>query len=416
MGAGVATVGRRKYAVGLYWQPSPSGRVAQSAKEAAKQPGQYADYFSVRPGVKGGRIAQFGLGQSQAGHKLGMAALAVTLANKQPGSWAGAFKVNEGIVVIVVRDDLIAPDGDQIFLDEAAARDRLIQEFTLGGLQRIYAPEAWAISGAETIALPFLVQNRGEGALQPVKIPRQFIMAGVGLIAAAVIVVAGMWYYQDMKEKEEAERQEKIRQQAILLGQKNAAAGVGKIVYPPPERFWEKEPLPEQVIASCRAALDKLPQAMLGWNVSILSCDKSAAFVSWSREQGYTKMLDDAIVDASGGTATRTVTYDPALQNRAKEDLFDPNEITRRFLAQNWDGTISRLPDDPPPPCPPNVPPEEWHPPPAPWIKRGFNLVLTDLPGQSPQYFANIPGVIIKSISRQGDTWRIEGVIYENRR
>ncbi len=416
MGAGVATVGRRKYAVGLYWQPSPSGRVAQAAKEAAKQPGQYADYFSVRPGVKGGRIAQFGLGQSQAGHKIGMAALAVTLANKQPGSWAGAFKVNEGIVVIVVRDDLIAPDGDQIFLDEAAARDRLVQEFTLGGLQRIYAPEAWAISGAETIALPFLVQNRGEGALQPVTIPRQFIMAGLGLVAAAVIVVAGMWYYQNMKEEEERERQEQIRQQAILLGQKNAASGAGKIVYPPPVRYWEQEPLPEQVIAACRVALDKLPQATLGWIVNNLNCNKSAVSVSWARNMGYTKMLDDASIDPSGTSASRTVAYEPTLPNRPKEDLFDPNEITRRFLSQNWDGMLSRLPDDPPPPCPPNVPPEEWHPPPPPWIKRGFNLVLTDLPGQSLQYFAGVPGVIINTISQQGKAWRIEGVIYENRR
>lgn len=416
MGAGVATVGRRKYAVGLYWQPSPSGRVAQAAKEAAKQPGQYADYFSVRPGVKGGRIAQFGLGQSQAGHKLGMAALAATLANRQPGSWAGAFKVNEGIVVIVVRDDLIAPDGDQIFLDEAAARDRLIQEFTLGGLQRIYAPEAWAISGAETIALPFIVQNRGDGALQPVTIPKQLIFGAIGVLVAAALVFAGLWYYQNMKEEEEAKRQEEIRQQAILLGQKNAAAGVGRIVYPPPVRYWEKEPTADAVIEACRKSLNTLPQTTLGWSINNLSCNKSAVSLVWSRDPGFAPMLPDATIDASGNSASRSLPHTPELKERAKEDLLDPNEITKRYLTQNWSGNLSRLPDDPPPPCPPNVPPEEWHPPPAPWIKRGFNLTLTDLPGELTQYFVEIPGVIINSITRQGDTWRVEGVIYENRR
>jgi hypothetical protein len=416
MGAGVATVGRRKYAVGLYWQPSPSGRVAQSAKEAAKQPGQYADLFSVRPGVKGGRIAQFGLGQSQAGHKMGMASLATTMANRQPGSWAGAFKVNEGIVVIVVRDDLIAPDGDQIFLDDAAARDRLIQEFTLGGLQRIYAPEAWAISGAETIALPFIVQNRGEGMLQPVTIPRQVIIGAASLLLAGLLVVAGMWYYQGVKEEEERVRQEQIRAQAAAIGARNAANGVGKIVYPPPIRYWEQEPPIFDVVAGCRTALNKIPQAMLGWNVSSLSCNKSAASLAWSREAGYTKMLDDATIDASGTTATRSVPQEPELKNRAKEDLLDPNEVTKLFLVQNWNGTISRLPDDPPPPCPPNVPKEDWHPPPPPWIKRGFNVVLTDLPGELPQYFTGIPGVIVNNIVSQSGTWRVEGVIYENRR
>jgi len=415
MGAGVATVGRRKYAVGLYWQPSPSGRVAQSAKEAAKQPGQYADYFSVRPGVKGGRVAQFGLGQAAAGHKLGMPALATALANKQPGSWAGAFKVNEGIVVIVVRDDLIAPDGDQIFLDEAAARDRLIQEFTLGGLQRIYAPEAWAISGAETIALPFIVQGRAEGGLKPVKLPRELILGAAGLAVVGILAFGGLWYYQGIKEEEERLLQEQRRAQAALLGAQNQQGLAQKIVYPPPVRYWEEEPQPHEVIAACRAAMDKMPQAVQGWSLTTLSCDRSALAMTWSREPGYTVMLNDAEIDPSGMSASRSLSL-PPLANRPKEDLLDPNEVTQRFLAQNWNATLSRLPDDPPPPCPPNVPPEDWKPPPAPWIKRGFNATLTDLPGELPQYFAAMPGVIIKSITSQSNAWRVEGVIYENRR
>ena len=415
MGAGVATVGRRKYAVGLYWQPSPTGRVAQSAKEAAKQPGQYADFFSVRPAVKGGRVAQFGLGQSAAGHKMGMPALAVTLANRQPGSWAGAFRVNEGIVVIVVRDDLIAPDGDQIFLDEAAARDRLIQEFTLGGLQRIYAPEAWAISGAETIALPFIVQNRGEGSLQPVKIPQQLILGGLGAVAAIGLIIAGLWYYQGVQEEEERLRQEQIAAQAVVTGQQNAQAA-GKIVDPPPIRYWELEPQPSAVIEGCRKAMDEVPNALLGWNLGLLGCSKNGVSVSWNREPGHTKMLDDAKIDDTATTANRSVAIKPELPVRDKEDLFDPNQVTARFLTQNWNGNLTRLPDDPPPPRPPNVPEEEWNPPPPPWVKRGFNVVLTDLPGELPQYLTGLPGVIITSISSQSGTWRVEGVIYENRR
>ena len=78
-------------------------------------------------------------------HKAGMPAFASCLANQQPGSWAGAFRLREGTVVTVVRDDLIVPDGDQFFSDETEARDRLLQEIGFGGLQRIYAPEAWAI-------------------------------------------------------------------------------------------------------------------------------------------------------------------------------------------------------------------------------------------------------------------------------
>jgi len=91
MGAGVATVGRRPYAVGLYWENSPSGRVSQAAKEAARQPGQQAEFYAVRAGNKGGRTPQFGLSPTGVGHKIGMPVFAACLSNQQPGSWAGAF-------------------------------------------------------------------------------------------------------------------------------------------------------------------------------------------------------------------------------------------------------------------------------------------------------------------------------------
>ncbi len=418
MGAGVATVGRRKYAVGLYWQPSPSGRVAAAAKEAAVQPGQQSEFFAVRSGVKGGRVAQFGLGQAQSGHKRGQATLAATLANRQPGSWAGAFKLLEGIVVIVVRDDLIAPDGDQIYIDEAAARDRLVQEVTLGGLQRIYAPEAWSIPAAETLALPFVLQNRGDCPLQPVTMPRSFIIGVTMLGILAVAGLGGTWWYQDMQEKEEQERQ--VRLQAMAAQQridnsKLPNGGRVGITYPPPQRFWEDEPQPMALVDACRTALAQAPQTVLGWRLNSVACSRGSLSLGWNRETGFTKPMAEAAIDASGGTASRGVALAP-LSNRAREDLLDPNEITKRYLAQNWNGTISRLPDDPPPPRPENVPPEDWQPPPAPWVKRGFNLTLTDLPGELPQYFANVPGVIIKTLTNQSGNWVVEGVIYENRK
>ena len=297
MGAAIATVGRRKYAVGLYWQPSPEGRLAQAAKEAARQSVQQADYYALRPGIKGGRVAQFCLGQSQAGHKFGMPSLAATLANHHPGSWAGAFRVNEGIVVIVVRDDLIAPDGDQIYLDEAEARDRLIQEFTLGGLQRLYAPEAWTISGAETTALPFLVQDKAEAMLRPVTIPRSMILGGVGALLAALLVFAGLWYYQAKQEEEERILQEQLRAQAALAGAQQVAAI--KIIYPPPVRYWEQEPSPLAVIQACRSGLDSLSATMLGWDLSSLSCSRTALSVAWNRESGYAKMVKEASIEVS---------------------------------------------------------------------------------------------------------------------
>src|SRR5580692_7596293 len=178
MSAGVATVGRRPYAVGLYWENSPSGRVSQAAKEAARQPGQQAEFYAVRAGDKGGRTPQFGLSPAGVGHKSGMPVFAACLANQQPGSWAGAFRLREGTVVTVVRDDLIVPDGDQFYLNESDARDRLLQEIGFGGLQRIYAPEAWAIPGADSMPISLLLDERRDVTLRNVSIPKNVLIGG----------------------------------------------------------------------------------------------------------------------------------------------------------------------------------------------------------------------------------------------
>ena len=87
MGAGVVTVGRHRYAVGLYWENSPGkGRVAQIAKEAAAQDGQQADFYAVRPGnPKSGQVPQFALCSGDAGQISGMPVLAGCLASQVPG-------------------------------------------------------------------------------------------------------------------------------------------------------------------------------------------------------------------------------------------------------------------------------------------------------------------------------------------
>ena len=126
----------------------------------------------MRAAGKEGRVPQFGLGQAAAGHKSGMASFAACLAGQQVGSWVGAFRTKEGIAVTIIRDDLILPDGDLLFEGETEARDRILQEMSFGGLQKVYAPEAWAIPGADTMPLSLLMNERHDVVLRPTSIPK----------------------------------------------------------------------------------------------------------------------------------------------------------------------------------------------------------------------------------------------------
>jgi hypothetical protein len=418
MGSGVVTVGRRTYAVGLYWENSPSGRVAVAAKEAASQPGQQADYYAIRVGQKDGRVPQFGLGQDSAGHRVAMPAFAACLANQQLGSWVGAFRLREGTVVTVVRDDLIVPDGDQLFLDENDARERLLQEIGFGGLQRIFAPEAWSIPGSDSMPVSLLLDERRDVRLQSVKTPKSVWIAG-GFILFLLILGLGVgWYLQDQAAQRTAAEAARLKglEAAKIKLMPNLSQ---EPPYPPPERKWEKRPPVLDVIESCRAGLVNAPAAIAGWRMSQLKCDGNAISLTWGRTKGMSSLPKNWVVNDSGTSATGSIPL-PGLLARGHEDLANPADNTRRYLRQNWPGTLARMMDDPPPPPPPDYK-GPWNPPPPPWVKRSFTLTVPELPSGLPAYFGDLPGIVVNALTfSPGNnnvvgSWTVEGVIYENR-
>lgn len=423
MAAGLVTIGRKQYASGLYWENSPSGRISQAAKEAAKQPGNQADFFVMRSGNKQGRVPQFGLVQAAPGFRPGIPSLAGCLANQQPGSWIGAFRLREGTALVVVRDDLIVPDGDRFFLDETEARDHLYQEMAIGGFQRIYAPEAWGVPGSDTMPVTLLLNDRSDVRLRNVVLSQQ-AKTGLALgFAAIVLILAVGWYIKDKKAKEEAF---KLQQLAAMERMKAEAARLvpgmqAKVEYPPPERKWEKRPRPLELLTSCQNILEKVGIAVGGWEITSMECSESGLGVNWQRTGGFSDPPPGTKVSDAGEQASGSYAFDVPLSPRGDEQLVDPDVVTKRYLNQNWTGNIARLPDDPPPPPPPGHR-GEWNPPPPPWVKRSFTFNVPVLPWTLPQFLTGLPGVIVNSLSLVGDgskdknNWKVEGVIYENRR
>ena len=420
MGSGVVTVGRRAYAVGLYWENSPSGRVVSAAKEAALQPGQKADFYAIRAGLKDGRVPQFGLGQVAAKHKAAMPAFAGCLANQQPGSWVGAFRLREGTVVTVVRDDMIVPDGDQLYIDENDARERVLQEVSFGGLQRIYAPESWAIPGSDNMPVSLLLDDRRDVKLQPVTTPKSSFVIGGAVVVLLVVGLAYGLYMQDQAAKQAAMEAERM---SALARTKAAADQLGfgsqEPKYPPPERKWENRPLVLSVVESCRSGLASIPAGIAGWHISSLKCDGNSISISWMRDKGFSDPPKDWVYTEGANAASSSVSL-PKLDPRGHQELLNPNDISKRYLAQNWPGSLSRTLDDPPPPPPPNHK-GPWNPPPTPWIKRSFTLTVSQLPSVLTSFFSDLPGVILNTLTYKpnannvGGVWTVEGVIYENR-
>lgn len=418
MTVGIITVGRRGYVSGLYWENSPEGSIAQAAKDAAHQPGQEADFYAVRARTKGGRVPQFGLARAVDGARAGLPVLAACLANQQPGSWIGAFKMREGTAVVIVRDDLIVPDGDLFFVDEIQARDRLLQEVAIGGFQRVYAPESWGVSNADTLPLALLLNDKTDVKLQSVELPKQLVVGGGIAAAILLVVLGGGLYYQSMLDKEEAKRAEQERIAKKARNMVPSALQQQQIEYPPPVRVWEDKPLALNVVETCRANLAKIPIASVGWNLTSVKCMESSMTVTWSRNSGFAKPPEGASVSDDGNNASVSLPVTKA-PKRGTETLLNPADVTKRVLAQNWGGSLRRGEDDRPPSPPPGFK-GQWNPPPAPWVKRSFTLSAPVLPWTLSKFFADFPGLVVNSLSYSPSgvrgTWAIDGVIYENRR
>ena len=422
MVAGVVTVGRHRYAVGLYWENSPGkGRVAQIAKEAAAQPGQQADFYAVRPGnPKSGQVPQFGLCTGDAGQTAGMPALAGCLASQLPGSWAGAFRLNEGIVVTVVRDELVVPDGDLFFADEIEARDRLIQEIGFGGLAVVYAPEAWSIPGADTIPLSLILNDRRDITLRQVVLPQKVKIIIGSAVLGVVLVLGGVWLWQERADEAERTRQHDALDQARKAASNVLPSGITEQKAPEPvyTRAWENAPDPLAVIENCRQGLSQVPAVFAGWRLSSLKCSGTAISLVWGRERGATAIPPDTIINDTLSTATRTISL-PPIGKRGTEVLGDSGDLTKRYLSQNWSGGLNKTVDDPLPVAPAGYT-GTWNPPPPPWIKRSFTLTVSELPSNIPELISGLPGVVINNMNYtpngMSGAWSVEGVIYENRK
>jgi len=288
----VITINRKKYAVGLFWQPTGAGYVARTyaralARSVDKKLNLYTEYRGM-----------VGLGARRAGHRSGMdsAAAAVTDALGEYSSFLAVFGIDKYFYLVAVRNGVILED--KLFTSESDARAEYFKLSEIPDWGALFAPAPWGMPRAVERNLSDLIVRAVRAPLRPISRVGAGLVSGVLII---VFVVGSMWFFRDPLEQMattselsnispelaaefEKQVQEKNKElDAVFEIEKPALPG--PIVLP-----YEYLPDPMARAQVCYQAMGFLMQPITGWSQTNVECGETHAIAQFSRDYGT---LDD---------------------------------------------------------------------------------------------------------------------------
>ena len=283
------SIHRRKYAVGLFWQPVASGTSGRAAARhlAHSIDGRYSLYIEYN--------FMIGLSMRRVGHKSGMpsAAAEVLEAMSEFSSFLAVFAVNGGFYMVAVRNGIILVD--HVFDKEEEARKEYTNLSQMPDWGAFIAPSKWGMPRAVEHNIEDVVTGRSHTALHSISLSRSIILSVVlvALFILAIVllyrepVVTSMVGHQGLGKIDEQKAEEYRRQ----IEEKNKELD---------EQFQiEKKPEPEPIVPPydllpsvqkradiCYRAMAFLMQPISGWNQVWVKCDETSASAQLRRTYG----------------------------------------------------------------------------------------------------------------------------------
>ena len=288
MSGQVITLNKKKYAVGLFWQPTGAGYVARSyARTLARSVDKKLNLFTEYRGM-------VGLGARRAGHRSGMdsAAAAVVDALGEFSSFLAVFAVDKKFYLVAVRNGIILED--KLFEREEDARSEYFKLSEIPDWAALFAPAPWGMPRAVERNLSDLTIRAIRAQLRPIS--RVWgVIASVLLIVA--FVVSSIWFFREplqqmnvaseiseMDSELVAEYEKQVEEKNKEL---DAAFEIEKAPAPEPIVLpYEYLPDPMERAQVCYQAMGFLMQPITGWNQTSVECGESYATVRFVRDYG----------------------------------------------------------------------------------------------------------------------------------
>jgi hypothetical protein len=300
----VISIDRKKYAVGLFWQPVARGVTArnyarQLARDVDKKLNRYTEYR-----------AMVGLGSSRTGHRAGMpgAAAEVMEAFAEFSSFLAVFKIKEGYWLIAVRNGIII--ADRLFESEDSVRNEYTGLSTMPDWLAMFAPAIWGMPRSIERHLDDVVTGNVRALLKPVS---HFRTTFVSMLLLAAFVLGITYFFQEpisqiLTPKPQISAIDPILAEEFKkrIEEKNKELDqrfeIKKTEPLPLEMPYDSLPNPLERAALCYRATAFLMQSIPGWVQLGAECSDAHASATFRRTHGTLSDFYEIATELMPGT------------------------------------------------------------------------------------------------------------------
>lgn len=340
MASQVLNIDRKKYAVGLFWQPIGAGFIARNyartlARNVDKKLNLYTEYR-----------AMVGLGARRWGQRGGMlsAAAEVMESFSEYTSFLAVFQVGKVFYLVAARNGIIL--ADKVFDSESAARDEYVRLAEIPDWGAFFAPGTWGMPRAAERNLPDLLGGHSHAMLRSISWVGagmvSLVLIGIFLLGMAVIFWDSVVQVFSPRPQVNELDPELVAEYKRQIEEKNkeldAQFEIEKVL-PPEPIVMPYEQLPDVAAraALCYQAIGFLMQPVAGWNQVYAECGETHAVVEFQRSFGTLGEFYNVAADLMPAAFVQEIDEDklrvratlPTLETFASQDERDADTVVR---------------------------------------------------------------------------------------
>lgn len=338
------TVNRKKYAVGLFWQPVGTGFIARNyarnlARNVDKKLNLFAEYR-----------AMVGLGGRKYGQRSGQisAAAEVMEGFAEYTSFLAVFQVGKQFYLVAARNGIILQD--KVFDSEQVARQEYVKLSEIPDWGAYFAPSAWGVPRAAERNLADVLRGRSHVTLRSISLfgvravtvmLAALFLLGLGLVFrdSLVEVFAPRPQVAELDPKLVAEYKRQIEESSKKLDEEY---NIQKEL-PPEPIVMPYELLPDVMARAeqCYQAIGFMMQPISGWNQLDVVCGETHVVANFKRGFGTlvefydiaTELMPGAFVQEIDEDTVRVRAKLPELELESSQDERDPDTVVRDITS-----------------------------------------------------------------------------------